>query len=89
MPRVLVVEDSKTQAQQIRLLLEDASFDAVVELVEQLGSEVVLDIKVDRIGLTLSGIEAEKGICAGEAVRVSVITERMHFFDPATEQALC
>ena len=69
--------------------LEETSFGAAVELVEQLGSEVVLDVKIGHIALTLSGIEAEKDIRVGESVRISVIAERMHFFDRDTEQAFC
>ena len=64
------------------------SFEAGVEVIEQLSSEVVLTMTVGEARLTVSRINAETGIRVGDLVRLSMLPERMHFFDPATERAI-
>ena len=61
------------------------SFDAQVEVVEQLGSEILLETRVADTRVTVARVPAETPIAAGDRVRLSVQPGRLHFFDPATE----
>ncbi|MBR1193631.1 sn-glycerol-3-phosphate ABC transporter ATP-binding protein UgpC [Bradyrhizobium sp. AUGA SZCCT0240] len=62
-----------------------ASFDAHVEVVEQLGSEILLETRVGSHGITVARVPAETVIARGDQVRVSAQPGRLHFFDPETE----
>ena len=62
-----------------------SSFDAHVEVVEQLGSEILLETRVGSHGITVARVPAETMIASGDQVRVSVQPGRLHFFDPETE----
>jgi multiple sugar transport system ATP-binding protein len=66
----------------------DSSFDAVVEVIEQLGSEMQLEVKAGSFDLSVARVDAQAGIAAGDKIRLSVQPERLHFFDPATEAAI-
>jgi multiple sugar transport system ATP-binding protein len=61
------------------------SFDAHVEVVEQLGSEILLETRVGSHGITVARVPAETAIASGDQVRVSAQPGRLHFFDPETE----
>ena len=61
------------------------SFDAHVEVVEQLGSEILLETRVGSHGITVARVPAETVIASGDKVRVSAQPGRLHFFDPETE----
>jgi multiple sugar transport system ATP-binding protein len=70
------------------LALGDApgsSFDARVEVVEQLGSEILLETRVGTDSLTVARVSAEMKVVPGDQVRISAQLGRLHFFDPATE----
>jgi multiple sugar transport system ATP-binding protein len=62
-----------------------SSFDARVEVVEQLGSEILLETRVGADGITVARVPAETKIAPGDPVRISAPSGRLHFFDPATE----
>jgi multiple sugar transport system ATP-binding protein len=62
-----------------------SSFDARVEVVEQLGSEILLETRVGTDSLTIARVPAEMKIAPGDQVRISAQLGRLHFFDPATE----
>jgi multiple sugar transport system ATP-binding protein len=62
-----------------------SSFDAHVEVVEQLGSEILLETRVGSHGITVARVPAETVIASGDQVRVSAQPGRLHFFDPETE----
>jgi multiple sugar transport system ATP-binding protein len=62
-----------------------SGFDAHVEVVEQLGSEILLESRVGSHGITVARVPAETVIASGDKVRVSVQPGRLHFFDPETE----
>ena len=62
-----------------------ASFDARVEVVEQLGSEILLETRVGADSLTVARVPAEMKVAPGDQVRISAQLGRLHFFDPATE----
>jgi multiple sugar transport system ATP-binding protein len=61
------------------------SLDARVEVVEQLGSEILLETKVGSHGVTVARVPAETRIARGDQVRLSAQLGRLHFFDPETE----
>jgi multiple sugar transport system ATP-binding protein len=61
------------------------SFDARVEVVEQLGSEILLETRVGSHSVTVARVAAETPIARGDQVRLSAQLGRLHFFDPETE----
>jgi len=60
-------------------------FDARVEVVEQLGSEILLETVVGNTTVTVARVPAESKIARGDQVRLSVQPGRLHFFDQETE----
>jgi multiple sugar transport system ATP-binding protein len=60
-------------------------FDAGVEVVEQLGSEILLETRVGGASVTAARVPAETVIARGDQVRLSAQPGRLHFFDPETE----
>ncbi|MFO1080468.1 MAG: sn-glycerol-3-phosphate ABC transporter ATP-binding protein UgpC [Reyranellaceae bacterium] len=64
------------------------TFEARVEVVEQLGSEMLLEVAVGPARLTVARVAAEAPVVAGDQVRLTVPSARLHFFDPTTELAL-
>jgi multiple sugar transport system ATP-binding protein len=64
------------------------SFDARVEVVEQLGSEILLETRVGSHSVTVARVAAEMAITSGDHVRLSAQPGRLHFFDPETELPL-
>jgi multiple sugar transport system ATP-binding protein len=63
------------------------SFDATVEVVEPLGSEILLDVRVGR-GTIVARVEPNVRVKIHETVKLAVNAERLHFFDAKTEQAI-
>jgi multiple sugar transport system ATP-binding protein len=61
------------------------SFDARVEVVEQLGSEILLETAVGSTSVTAARVPAETKVARGDQVRLSAQPGRLHFFDPETE----
>ena len=64
------------------------TFDAKVEVVEQLGSEMLLEVLVGATRLTVARVAAEAPVAPGDQVRLSVAPGRLHFFDPESEAAI-
>jgi multiple sugar transport system ATP-binding protein len=60
-------------------------FDARVEVVEQLGSEILLETRVGKHSVTVARVAAENPVARGDQVRLSAQPGRLHFFDPETE----
>ncbi|HEY9453891.1 MAG TPA: TOBE domain-containing protein, partial [Bradyrhizobium sp.] len=60
-------------------------FDAHVEVVEQLGSEILLETRAGGTSVTAARVPAETAIARGDQVRLSAQPGRLHFFDPDTE----
>ena len=65
----------------------DLSFDANVEVVEQLGSEILLDVKsgTDQI---VASVDPTIRTKSSEKLRLALNPDYLHFFDPKTEMAL-
>jgi multiple sugar transport system ATP-binding protein len=62
-------------------------FDAIVEVVEKLGSEVLLDLQVGGRQM-VAAVEPTVRTKRGERVRLALNPDRLHFFDDATEAAI-
>ena len=71
------------------LALGDAAaglgFDARVEVIEQLGSEILLETRVGGHSITVARVAPETKIASGDQVRLSAQPGRLHFFDPESE----
>ncbi len=64
-----------------------ASFEAVVEVVEPLGSEILLDMKVGP-NAVVARVPPSATIRVQETLRLSVDPAKIHLFDPHTERAI-
>ncbi len=62
-------------------------FDAVVEVVEQLGAEILLDLAVGDQTMVAS-VEPTVRAKRGDKVRFALRPERLHFFDTVSEVAI-
>src|SRR4051794_30414639 len=62
-------------------------FDAVVELVEQLGSETLLDTRAGREAI-VAAVEATSRIRMQDRLQLAANPDRLHFFDTVTEAAV-
>jgi multiple sugar transport system ATP-binding protein len=78
-PENLAIADGATPAGQ--------TFEAVVEVAEQLGSEVLLDLKAGPASIVAS-VEPTVRVKPGEKIRLAMKPERIHFFDGETELAI-
>jgi multiple sugar transport system ATP-binding protein len=65
----------------------DLSFDTVVEVVEQLGSEILLDVKAGPSSLVAS-VAPSVRVKPQERVRLALDPDRLHFFDAETEKVI-
>jgi multiple sugar transport system ATP-binding protein len=66
----------------------DSVFEARVEVVEQLGSEIVLQASAGSSIITVARVDPELGLCAGDRVRLAILADRVHLFDADTEQTI-
>jgi multiple sugar transport system ATP-binding protein len=62
-------------------------FDAVIEVVEQLGSEILLDMKVGE-SIMVASVEPTARVSVGDKLRVAMRPSRLHVFDAQTEAAI-
>ncbi|HEX7075741.1 MAG TPA: sn-glycerol-3-phosphate ABC transporter ATP-binding protein UgpC [Hyphomicrobiaceae bacterium] len=62
-------------------------FDAVVEVVEQLGSEILLDVSVGNATM-VAAVDPSLRTKVDEKLRLAVNPDRLHFFDVETEAAI-
>jgi multiple sugar transport system ATP-binding protein len=63
------------------------SFDAAVEVVEPLGSEILLDVRIGR-GTIVARVEPSVRVKVHETVKLAVNADKLHFFDAKTEQSV-
>src|SRR3954452_4189423 len=63
------------------------SFDAVIEVVEQLGSEILLDMKVGE-GMMVASVEPSVRVKVRDKLRLAIRPSRLHVFDAKTEAAI-
>jgi len=62
-------------------------FDAVIEVVEQLGSEILLDMKVGE-GVMVASVEPTTRVKVRDKLRLAMRPSRLHIFDAKTEGAI-
>jgi multiple sugar transport system ATP-binding protein len=62
-------------------------FDAVVDVVEPLGSEILLDVKAGPNSI-VARVDPSVRLKVHDGVRLAVNPERMHFFDTSNEKAI-
>src|SRR4249920_1348766 len=67
--------------------LDQPCFDAVIEVVEQLGSEILLDMKVGE-GVMVACVEPTVRVKVRDKLRVAMRPSRLHVFDAKTEAAI-
>jgi multiple sugar transport system ATP-binding protein len=65
----------------------DYAFDAVVDVVEPLGSEILLDIKAGPTAM-VARVDPSVRVKVHEKIRLALEPERVHFFDVKTESAI-
>ena len=63
------------------------TFDATVEVVEPLGSEILLDVKAGASTI-VARVEPTVRVKVKDSIRLAVNPDRLHFFDPKTEHAI-
>jgi multiple sugar transport system ATP-binding protein len=68
--------------------IAESSFNAGVEVIEQLGAEIVIEVRAGEESLTVARIDPRTPLAGGNQVRLSIPPEQLHFFDPATELAI-
>src|SRR6184192_2132287 len=67
--------------------LDHPCFDAVIEVVEQLGSEILLDMKVGQ-GVMVASVEPTVRVKVRDKLRVAIRPSRLYVFDAKTEAAI-
>ncbi len=65
----------------------DLAFDAVVDVVEPLGSEILLDVNAAGQSV-VARVEPSVKARPHEKIRLAFVPERIHFFDAKTEQVI-
>jgi multiple sugar transport system ATP-binding protein len=65
----------------------DLAFDAVVEVVEKLGSQILLDAKAGGNAI-VAAVGPSVRAAAHEPLRIALNADRLHFFDSRTEAAI-
>jgi multiple sugar transport system ATP-binding protein len=65
----------------------DVTFDAVVEVVEPLGSEILLDTRVGN-QTVVARVDPTVRTRHHEKIRLAYIPDRLHFFDNSTDDAI-
>src|SRR5947209_844840 len=65
----------------------DLSFDAAVEVLEQLGSEIILDTRVGD-GMMVASVEPTTKVKLHDTLRPAMRPSRLHVFDAKTEAAI-
>jgi multiple sugar transport system ATP-binding protein len=67
---------------------EGSMGNAAVEVIEQLGSEIVLEARMGDFTLTVARVDPQSALKAGDAISVSAASEQLHFFNPKNEEAI-
>ncbi|MGB6569559.1 MAG: sn-glycerol-3-phosphate ABC transporter ATP-binding protein UgpC [Xanthobacteraceae bacterium] len=76
--------------EDLHLVTDDAnglSFSAVVEVIERLGSQILLDVKVGS-GMMVVAVEPTVQAKVREQLRLALDPQRLHFFDGGSEVAI-
>jgi multiple sugar transport system ATP-binding protein len=65
----------------------DMTAEAVVDVVEPLGAEILLDVKVGQ-NVVVVRVDPSVRVKEREKIRIAFAPERTHFFDAKTEESL-
>src|SRR5579883_3283386 len=65
----------------------ELGFEAVVEVIEKLGSEILLDVAVGEYAM-VAAVEPNIRVNVHEKLRLALNPERLHFFDPVSEAVI-
>jgi multiple sugar transport system ATP-binding protein len=65
----------------------DLCFDAAIDVVEQLGSEIILDMKVGE-GMMVASVEPTLRVKVHDKLRLAMRPSRLHVFDAKTGAAI-
>ena len=65
----------------------DLAFDAVVEVVEKLGSEILLDVKVGPSTM-VAAVEPTVEAKVRDRLRLALNPDRLYFFDRVSQAAI-
>src|SRR6056297_2359843 len=68
-------------------ITKENSFEAEVEVVEPMGSEIYLYLSVDEHSM-IARVDAESDAKVGDKIKLGVYTQKMHIFDNETEAAI-
>jgi multiple sugar transport system ATP-binding protein len=79
-PEQMAVVDASERA--------DTSFEAIVEVTDQLGCEMHLDVRLGQAVLTVARVHPESRISVGDRVRLSVPVQQLYFFDRDSGHAI-
>ena len=66
---------------------EELSFDAMIEVIEKLGSEILLDVAVGPHTMVAS-VDPSVRVNVHERLRLALNPERLHFFDARSEAVI-
>jgi multiple sugar transport system ATP-binding protein len=66
----------------------EAMCRAVVEVIDQLGSEIVIEARVGDQVVTIAGVDSKSTLQPGDAISLSAHSDQLHFFDPGSERAI-
>jgi multiple sugar transport system ATP-binding protein len=64
-----------------------STFDAMVEVVEPIGHEIYLDVKVGPAEL-IARVSPDTPVKVGQKIKLAATTEKLHAFDQQTERAV-
>ena len=65
----------------------DLTADALVDVVEPLGSEILIDAKIGNT-VIVARVDPTVRVKIHDKIRLTFVPERMHFFDAKTEEAI-
>ena len=65
----------------------NSAFDVMVEVVEPIGHEIYLDVKVGPAEI-IARVSPDTPVKVGQKLRLAATTEKLHAFDPQTEKAI-
>ncbi len=90
-PRIGRVVTLGIRPEHLRLATEaatdDSGFDAVVDIVEPLGSELLVEVNAGSVAFT-ARVDPKARLRPSQPVRVLMDSEQLHFFDSDTQAAL-
>jgi multiple sugar transport system ATP-binding protein len=63
-------------------------FEAHVEVVEPIGHEIYLDVKIGAAGEVVARVSPDTPVKVGQTIKLAATVEKLHAFDPQTERAI-